>query len=67
LKKLNLGNFFSDFRKPNNIVENLKIAFREEFSFQIYTIFSNNSKKIGWTSSINTKIGVIFGGLKDQF
>ena len=69
LKKLNLGNFFSDFKKPNNIVENLKIAFREEFSVQIYNSFSTNSKQNGLLliSSINTQIGGIFEAWKISF
>jgi len=55
--------------KPNSLAENPKIAFREEFSFQIYNSFSTNSKQNGLLliSSINTKIGGIFGGLEDQF
>jgi len=53
--------------KPNSLAENPEIAFREEFSFQIYNRFSTNSKQKGflWISSINTKIGGIFGGLED--
>ena len=53
----------------NSSVENSKIAFQEEFSFQIYDSFSTNTKKNGsfLVSSINTKIGVIFQGLVDKF
>jgi len=46
-----------------------KIAFQEEFSFQIYNSFSTISKQNGMLliSSINKKIGMIFEGLEDQF
>ena len=56
--------------KPNNnLAENPKIAFWEEFSFQTYKSFSTNSKqnRLLLISSINIKIGVIFGGLEEQF
>jgi len=56
--------------KPNNnLAENPKIAFWEEFSFQTYNTFSTNSKQNGLLLifSINTKIGGIFGGLEISF
>jgi hypothetical protein len=55
--------------KPNSLAENPKIAFREEFSFQMHNRFSTNSKQNGLLliSSINTKIGGTFRGLEDQF
>ena len=74
-QNLELRWFLPDFRNPSwswsqtAQSKNLKIAFREEFSFQIYNSFSTNSKQNGLLliSSINTKIGVIFEGLEDQF
>ena len=65
--------FFLDFRNSSwsqtAQPKNPKIAFREEFLFQIYNSFSTNSKQNGLLliSNINTKIGVIFGSLEDQF
>ena len=55
--------------KPNSLAENLEIAFREEFSFQIYNSFSTNSNQNGLLliSSINTKFGGIFGDWKINF
>ena len=55
--------------KPNSLAENPEIAFREEFSFQIYNSFSTNSKQNGLLliSSINTKFGGIFGDWKINF
>jgi hypothetical protein len=53
---------------PNISVENPKIAFREEFSFQIYHSFSYQFKENGLVmiSSINTNFCAIFGGFEEQ-
>ena len=64
--------FFPDFRipslNPNSLAKNSKLAFREEFFFQIYHNFSYQYKQNGLIliSCINTIFGEIFGGLKDQ-
>jgi hypothetical protein len=54
--------------KPNISFKSPKIAFREEFSFQIYHRFSSQFKQNGlpMISSINTNFCGIFGGLEDQ-
>ena len=61
--------WFPKIRKKSPKFKFLKIVFREEFSFQIHNSFSTNSKQneLLLISSINTKIGGIFGGLEDQF
>jgi hypothetical protein len=53
---------------PNISVENPKIAFREELSFQIYHSLSSRFKQNGlpMISSINTNFCGIFEGLEDQ-
>jgi hypothetical protein len=54
---------------PNTLAENPKIAFRKEFSFQIYNSFSTKSKQNGslLVSAINTNIGGIFEAWKISF
>jgi hypothetical protein len=53
---------------PNILSKSLKIAFREEFSFQIYHSFSSRFKQNGLPSifSINTNFCGLFGGFEDQ-
>jgi hypothetical protein len=52
---------------PNISSKNPKIAFREEFSFQIYHSFSSQFKQNGLVmiSFINTNFCGIFGGLEE--
>jgi hypothetical protein len=53
--------------KANSLAKNQKIAFREEFLFQIYNSFSRKSNQNGLVliSSINPKFDAIFGDLED--
>jgi hypothetical protein len=52
---------------PNILSKNPKIAFREEFSFQIYHSFSSQFKQNGliMISFINTNFCGIFRGLEE--